>query len=298
MQLRGLALLHIERSFDDHAHKLQLVRDHGQLPRHLVDQEGLALRVKLKSDWHELVDDLLRRLVFLDGAAGVEEPHVARGDARAKVEDLLDPLPLGLRQLVRRHREHEVHRILGVVLAHLRDGGALLRPGLRQLLHEPLLVVLCPPPHGQLGDLEPHSATLHGHAHGLELPRGVARGRDGALEATVERHHGLQGFLAQSPPNVRDDVARIEVGHSGAPARPNAIRAVHQHQRDDWSVRARLDLKTLLLLQFEDGVVLLGEEAAGRLGQARKNVARRGVILSALQAGPEHPARHKKVYVV
>ena len=80
-----------------------------------------------------------------------------------------------------------------------------------------------------LADLAEREVGLAGRL-GVEL--------DAAVEAAVPGLHGLQLLARQQALQVGHDVARVEVGDAGAPARADALRAVHQYHWQDGRVPA------------------------------------------------------------
>mmetsp|Transcript_20133 Transcript_20133/g.60266 ORF Transcript_20133/g.60266 Transcript_20133/m.60266 type:complete len:252 (-) Transcript_20133:457-1212(-) len=249
----------------------------------------LALLIQLKSNRGELFDDVLRAFVLLDVAIRVEKHHIRGGDGGAQMEKLFKALLLGLRQLVGRHGQHEMHRVFGMVLAELSNERTLLLPGLRQELQQPLLVILCPFLDGELGDLHSYVTAALRHADGLEATWLRRNRRDRAVEATEPRRQGFGRLLADDAPDRCNDVSGVVHGHRRAPTGADAFSPIDQDQRHDRTIPTWLDAQIFLVKVFEHWVVLLGENRAERSGRLGVYVPRRGVVLAALQPGAELP---------
>mmetsp|Transcript_33395 Transcript_33395/g.89544 ORF Transcript_33395/g.89544 Transcript_33395/m.89544 type:complete len:286 (-) Transcript_33395:1184-2041(-) len=191
-----------------------------------------------------------------------------------------------------------MHAVLGVVLAHVVDLQLplLVRAG-HAGLHE-LLVVLRPLAQRELRDLQDRGARLRVGAQAVPLALLLLGRPDRAREVPVPRRHCLGPLPLDEQPHVCYDLARVVVGHGGAPASADALRAVDEHHRHDRAVPVGLDLLAVVQLVVQDRIVQMGEDQARQWVEPGVDVPGTGRVLPALGPGSELPRRDQEVDVV
>ncbi|KAH9404955.1 hypothetical protein TYRP_000789 [Tyrophagus putrescentiae] len=258
---------------------------------------ALSLLVQLHSHREEGVEDLLGTVEASQAAVAVKEHHRGGADRRLQLEDLVNALGDHLLQILRRHLHDEVHRHVGVVAAHVSEQGrvlAVLRAEHR--LEDGVAVRLRPLVNGQLGDVEAGAAAHH-RLPGDDVLVGLHLG-EGALEALVPGLQGQQLLASQTALHVLGQYARIVVGNFGAPAGADALRAVHQHHRNDGHVVLGLNAQVVVVEVLHQRVVLRREDLPRQGRQHGEDVTRTGGVLAARQARPKLPVRLQQVDVV
>mmetsp|Transcript_81129 Transcript_81129/g.169409 ORF Transcript_81129/g.169409 Transcript_81129/m.169409 type:complete len:245 (-) Transcript_81129:1847-2581(-) len=243
---------------------------------------SFAFAVNIEADGRVGGDNVLGSFVFFDVVVCIEKPHVGRADAALQMKDPVKSLRLCFHQFVWSHCEEKVHRILGMILAHLCDHRSLVIVLFGQHFQQPLFVILCPLPHWQFGDFEPHATSRLRHPKRLVSTRTSFDRTNGSFEATIPRHHGNHGFPLQEPPDVCDDIARVVIWNLGAPASADSVGSVHERKRNHRTIPIGFDSHTFLTLVVQNRVVVLSKNAAQGSGRSSENVSRGSVVLAAL----------------